>query len=836
MSTVSRSPRVPCPGQTAEHRPLTVSAHLGCVMPYRASGWLADTDGLQRQLQSLPNELLQLIVSFLSTATLKSTALVSRTLNRPATNLLWQSVCLVDERRLHVKEGPVDSWAERGPYESDEHDDTPIIHKLYILATNPAIAAKVQVVTHRCHLPTPNVFIELPRTYFHGPNLSQDSRLHILLRLAVRNLVNVHTLRLIHAHWRLTAALIAAFLDHARPRHVPLRKLWLESCTFSISTIHFLLPSRATGLESIRFRRMREEGMGPLQGRCMEFPDFCLSRGGQPYQMHNGAGGWVETTLRFAEKGLPGHWYHPNGPELMAKASKFDSMIWEELPKIRAFVDAHQGHVKDIRTPSLPVEPTHWLLGCSTSTLTSLNLDWVLWRQREDDPCDNSNNVLNALSRMRFPHLRAFQIRNAVMPLTKLPDNVYLFEGSFLSFLEAHPKLQCLGWPLDKIYSHAKPSIDVQSRTRRLIAHLAIMLTDLRLDTCYAGYGEPLTDESSTTEQRQERIRRRRFIADFAPHMRKLRQIKLEGGIPRDEKREILRALHWCPLQKIVLIGVSFPAGNTWGDKGRELKELDPGQTSDFANNLEEEDLDGILESYRRGFTIPEDYDNFSPDYEWPSAAPLLQNIALHHATTVQELKICGYNGCPILSRQTAITSPLLAPLRHFTNLRQLVVSFWLLTWFENAYRDKEIIQSWLDTRSPSSTALVVVTPPASPSREHPVDPGQMPQFNPTVVPRQHFNRWAVALKTRFSPSALAYRVAHDIAPYLSPVAKARPGGIRVRASFCLGAKEDRRAANDNFDLDIRIGADDQVLEFVGPREEGEKGRWWAKLEERRWF
>jgi hypothetical protein len=57
-----------------------------------------------------------------------------------------------------------------------------------------------------------------------------------------------------------------------------------------------------------------------------------------------------------------------------------------------------------------------------------------------------------------------------------------------------------------------------------------------------------------------------------------------------------------------------------------------------------------------------------------------------------------------------------------------------------------------------------------------------------------------------------------------------------VRASFCLGVKDERRTASDIFDLDIRIGKGNQVLEFVGPREEGETGRWWTKIEERRWF
>ena len=111
-----------------------------------------------------------------------------------------------------------------------------------------------------------------------------------------------------------------------------------------------------------------------------------------------------------------------------------------------------------------------------------------------------------------------------------------------------------------------------------------------------------------------------------------------------------------------------------------------------------------------------------------------------------------------------------------------------------------------------------------------------MPDFPAPNTRPQDYNRWAVELKTQFTPSALAYRVAAEIGPYLSPIAKAREGGVRVRASFCLGARDEQRWANDIFDLDIRIGTGDQVLEFIGPREEGEKGRWWSKLEGRRWF
>ncbi|KAK1910968.1 hypothetical protein P3342_011570 [Pyrenophora teres f. teres] len=168
-----------------------------------------------------PSELLQLIVAYLDTRTLKDVALVSHTLNQHATDKLWQNVCLADQWKLHLNEKTDQVWGDRGHGESDEHDDTPIIQKLYILATNPNIASKVHVVTHRCHLPTPNIFNELPRMSFDAENLSQDARIHVLVKLALRNLVNVHTLRIVYGHWKLTNTLVAGFLDESRPRRVP---------------------------------------------------------------------------------------------------------------------------------------------------------------------------------------------------------------------------------------------------------------------------------------------------------------------------------------------------------------------------------------------------------------------------------------------------------------------------------------------------------------------------------------------------------------------------------------------------------------------------------------
>lgn len=788
-------------------------------------------------LQQLPSEIVQLIVAYLPTATLKDVALVSHTLGDHATAILWQSVCLVDQWKLHMDEHRMQSWGDRGRGKSDEHDDTPIIHRLHILATNPTLASKVQVLTHRCHLPTPNIFTELPLMHFDADHLSHDGRLHTLLKLAIPNLVNVHTLHIVYGHWYLTNALVSGFFHHLRPRRVPLRKLWLESCCLSVDPAQFLANEQGTALESIRIRRLFSESLDTVRARGLRYTDFKLCRGGRHYPLRNGSGGWIGTTVQLSDEGRSGFWSPHDAQEVKNRSEAWDNAIWEGLSDVMDFIHANRAQIEGSAVPpTMPREPVHWLITSSASTLTSLNLDWILWRRRVEDNFDHCIWVLETLRSLRFPLLRAFQLRNATTPHTELPSQVFLLENFMLEFLEAHPKIQCLGWPMDRFYSHVKPTANVRNRTRKLVAHLAMMLTDLRIDTQYGEQGEPLTDESTSTEDVQSRIRRRRFIAEFVPHLRRVENIKIEGGIPRDEKREILRALHWCPLKKVVMIGVSFPAGNTWGHQGLQWKALDPGHGSEI-DALEGEDLAGILASYKRGVSLPLDF-NFEPVYGWPAQGPLIQTMALHHASTIEELKISGNTGCPILSFQTPITGPLLNDLRHYDNLKQLIISLWLVTWYEDSHRDVEIIQSWLDTRSPSSTALTIVTPPASPSRDHPVDPAQFPNFNnPHVAPRtQEFNRWAVALKTQFSPSALAYRVARDIGPYLSPVAKERPGGVKVRASFCLGAKLDGRSAKNTFDLDLRIGSADQVLEFVGPREEEEKGRWWDKLEARRWF
>lgn len=289
--------------------------------------------------------------------------------------------------------------------------------------------------------------------------------------------------------------------------------------------------------------------------------------------------------------------------------------------------------------------------------------------------------------------------------------------------------------------------------------------------------------------------------------MQYLESIKIEGGMPRDERREIIRALHGCPLQKIVMIGVCSPLGNTWGADGIDIghslvldSELD---------GLEAEDKPAIFEIGPTKPSSPPSEIKYDPEYGWEGSAPMLHTIASYHASTVKELKFCGYKGAPVLFSPTAITNPLLAALKHFHNLESVIMSMYLTTLFEGAPRDSDIISYWLNSRTPTSTALVHITD------EEP-------------------EGWEKELRTKFAPDALAWRITNFVGPYLSEEAKNRKGGVHVRASFCIG---------DNgglFDVDLWVGkgvlGSDVCLGYKGPREEGEEERRKGKLENRRWF
>jgi hypothetical protein len=571
-------------------------------------------------------------------------------------------------------------------------------------------------------------------------------------------------------------------------------------------------------LESIRIRRMYLRGDGPTSG-----VSFLLARAGETTQMQNGRGGHMNTAIVYTEDvGHHEQEWRAKEASLMEETRIHDVQIYEKFPsgpmedlmqRLAQLGIKEEDPYRPVWTEMIPTESVvKGILHSSAHTLTSLNLDWILWTpDYRAHPSRSVEEIMNGIARLRFPNLRAFQIRNSVVQQTQLAGDIYLLDKSdsgemvFLEFMAAHPKLVCLAWPMDRFFSHNSKMNQAVPLRDEVVNNLARSLTDLRVDLDYSSNGELFTDEPLRTCQVNTLIRRRRFIDEFARHMRKVEQLKMEGGIPRDEKRETIRALRLSPLKKLVLIGVTCPLGNTWGHGGEDLRAVDHGDQT-YSGALEEENIEAIMASTQIT-PKPMSNDCFEPVYGWPAGPPMLQTIAGIHASTIQELKFCGYNGSPILHRPSAITDPILHSLRYFHNLRQLVVSMWLLTWHGHEYRDDSIVQYWVDQRS-GSTAVAVYD-------ENDADE----------------NTWSNTLTTTYKPLALATQVANQIAPHLSPQAKARPEGFRLRASFCLGVM-----TGDIFDLDMRIGKDGEVLSFVGPREEGEPGKRKEKLSQRRWF
>lgn len=278
-----------------------------------------------------------------------------------------------------------------------------------------------------------------------------------------------------------------------------------------------------------------------------------------------------------------GAWLDPDAHELRQHPMGYKIFQREQQPSSMAMIDT--------------------LSSCS-ATLTSLCLDWVFTMPYHTDAVAWSATFLELFA-LRFPNLKAFQYRNAVVEPTVIPPELYLMDYSKmyvrnrmveeaeetceptvswyrdlspLEFMEAHPNLQCLSWPIDRFLSGKRLPSDIASRVGTVIENLSRTLVDLRVDAMYSGLGE-LQTESYNCADHMMRERRRSFISDVASKMSRLTSIKIEGGIPRDERREIARALHRCPLEKIVMIGVCCPLGNHWGVGGRDLNEtFNPGE------------------------------------------------------------------------------------------------------------------------------------------------------------------------------------------------------------------------------------------------------------------
>ena len=166
---------------------------------------------------------------------------------------------------------------------------------------NPSLAKRVQTVIHRCHLPQPAIFAELPKTTFSGMTLSPDPRTTRLVQLAVRHMTRVHTLRIIFGHPNINDALLRCFFAKNRDCTTPIRRLWLEDCRISAGCdlkivshpLDLPLELDFNGLESIRFRRMP---LRPGRPTMISTPSdlFVYARGRHDkarMELQDGAGG-----------------------------------------------------------------------------------------------------------------------------------------------------------------------------------------------------------------------------------------------------------------------------------------------------------------------------------------------------------------------------------------------------------------------------------------------------------------------------------------------------------------------------------------------------------------
>ncbi|KAI9877837.1 MAG: hypothetical protein M1830_002673 [Pleopsidium flavum] len=746
------------------------------------------------RLEALPDELLNHVFEKLSEAEQYNTALTSWRCYHLIVPHLYRTVELKDCEN---------------PATRDQHDDTPIIRILLVLAKNAYLASKVQNLTHKCHYPLPDPFEDLPAMSLSGPTLSCDGRTLKLLRLAIQNLVNVQTLRIILGHHNITIGLLQGFFGQTRNCHRPVARLWLETCCLEGVLKPSVLDGYIAGLESVRIRRLRARGEYSDVSDTTELGRGCeeeLRTAGDDERYRS----YTISAIRVA-RSTAGYF---------RQANAWDDAIYSRFPEVEELVEsvseltnravetASQNKLNSIEEE--PVRLVCQLVTSSSSTLRSLTLDWVL---------DGMLFIRNHwVSLLNFPNLRAFQVRNAIVKDTRFcPESVTsLLDGCWLAFLERHPQIQCLAWPLESFCSHLAPSASLSSKAKGVVAILGRNLKELRIDADIIFRGEPSTDQTRHNPWSpqfpggsESRLRRHLFIEHVAPHLSTLEVLKIEGGIPFDERCEIVRAVRFSPLQKLVVIGVSFPPGDTWALLPPNFRQALLFDQVDIRDGMHTDNLEGLptlsdnrdqWESLRsEALSAP-----FVPTYN-PSRYSMLETVALCHAATIKSLKFCGFRGAPVLHSPTDLTSIVLAPLRHLHNLQHLTMAFCIPTLFEGSYRQEQIRSYWLDAQSSTSTALAM---PADADVE---------------------NAWAKILAERFAPAKLAKKVVNLLAPHLSRTAMARQGGMVIRALFLLGA-------HDIYELKVRMGSRGEVGSYMGPRAEYNAEKVREKLEKRAWF
>lgn len=170
-----------------------------------------------------------------------------------------------------------------------------------------------------------------------------------------------------------------------------------------------------SGLTSLRLRRLSY--LNDLTQRNVITQGMALSRAQLHRRMlQNGIGGEYMTTI---DKVVPDGTVSPAS---LSEAARLDKIIYDALPEAKEFLEST--HVPEDQQfekarPAVPADFLKTLLKDSAATLTSLNLDMLLsddaYRNREEWLI---RDMFSRLSHLRFPYLRAFQLRNVMTPWT----------------------------------------------------------------------------------------------------------------------------------------------------------------------------------------------------------------------------------------------------------------------------------------------------------------------------------------------------------------------------------------------------------------------------------
>lgn len=204
---------------------------------------------------------------------------------------------------------------------------------------------------------------------------------------------------------------------------------------------------------------------------------------------------------------------------------RYNNDVWDHKSRMKCHA---QGFIRDNGSNDNDPSPAILrILKGSASTLTSLNLDWVIIRKVYDMiPLADANRsmaIFKEIFSLRFPCLRAFQLRNAVVRETQLPSGLYLLDqctmapnGGYIfilllhmrvltifkvssnlciDFMEAHSNIRCLAWPMDMFLDSSRT--ERAEKVTKIIERLAHSLVELRVDAMYDANGEFQSDNSA---------------------------------------------------------------------------------------------------------------------------------------------------------------------------------------------------------------------------------------------------------------------------------------------------------------------------------------------------